>query len=381
MNLTKKNTVTKEYYIVSLHHPSFYTMTAISKRTVEVLKSLTGQQSYGDPVVKQQDISCIEYDVVLYHGGCPDGIAGAWCFWTPLHAEQRDAKVWRGVRHGTPPPYELLGKKRVILVDFCYPLDEMAKIAEVATSLTVLDHHDTAERAIASLQGDNVVKVFDMKRSGAQIAWDYMTGILESDVSDKVLPERPWFIEVVADRDLWKWEIPNSREYGTALHHGGWYRFESLESLYIMTDKQTSDVRELLLTQGKILKGVEEKKIRVCAKYSTLTTFEGYTVRLGTIDPDYRSSAGNALIEKGGCDFSATWRYVYEVDQWWVSIRASKTCDISVNKLCEKYGGGGHPCACGFAIHGRRSQEYDVGLAKGGLHDYFKPLVSESTDV
>jgi oligoribonuclease NrnB/cAMP/cGMP phosphodiesterase (DHH superfamily) len=307
-----------------------------------------------------------EFDVVLYHGGCPDGIVGAWCFWTITTKADRDAsKLFRGVRHGSLPPYELLAGKKVVIVDFCYPLEEMKDIARVADHLTVLDHHDTAMRAIEKLEGENVTKVFDMARSGAQIAWDYV---------NPASTIRPWFVEIVADRDLWKWEIPHSREYGTALHHGDWYRFDSIEALNSMTPEQTEDVKTLLLTQGTLLKSMEEKKVRICVRYSQLVEFEGYRVRLGHIDSDYRSAAGNSLNEKGDCDFAATWRYVYEVDQWWISVRAPKDCPIAVNKLCEKYGGGGHPAACGFAIHGHRSTDIDTALAKGGLRDYFVPL-------
>lgn len=307
----------------------------------------------------------IDTDVVLYHGGCPDGIMGAWCFWTTLADTKNN--LFRGVRHGSHPPYEILVGKNVAIVDFCYPLEEMRDIARVVNHLTVLDHHDTAMRDIEDLEGDNITKIFDMKRSGAQIAWDYINPTLTD--------ERPWFVEIVADRDLWKWEIPNSREYGTALHHGDWYRFESIEALHIMTRQQTEEVKALLLTQGSLLKSIEEKKVQICTRYSQLVEFEGYKVRLGHIDSDYRSAAGNSLIEKGDCDFAATWRYVYEVDQWWISVRAPKDCPISVNKLCEKYGGGGHPSACGFAIHGKRSADIDKALAVGGLRDYFTPIV------
>ncbi len=50
------------------------------------------------------------------------------------------------------------------------------------------------------------------------------------------------------------------------------------------------------------------------------------------------------------------------------------------SKICEKFGGGGHPKACGFTIHGSGSpiwqkadsdQRKNLAFGERGLHSYF----------
>lgn len=90
----------------------------------------------------------------------------------------------------------------------------------------VLDHHKTALQRLgneASL-GENVVKVIDMERSGATIAFDYFKDkIFSPDVAVKhpsILEEfervRKLFL-YIEDGDLWRWRLPNSKAFRSGL--------------------------------------------------------------------------------------------------------------------------------------------------------------------
>jgi len=90
----------------------------------------------------------------------------------------------------------------------------------------VLDHHKTALERLgneASL-GENVVKVIDMERSGATIAFDYFKDkIFSPDVAVKhpsILEEfervRKLFL-YIEDGDLWRWRLPNSKAFRSGL--------------------------------------------------------------------------------------------------------------------------------------------------------------------
>ena len=127
--------------------------------------------------------------VCIYHGGCPDGFTAAWA------AKQAypDAELVPGY-YGAPPPD--VGGCDVLIVDFSYPRPVLIEMEMVASRLRVYDHHKTAE---ADLEGLSFC-VFDMERSGAGLAWDELVG-----------GERPWLIDYVEDRDLWRFALPDSK--------------------------------------------------------------------------------------------------------------------------------------------------------------------------
>ena len=310
------------------------------------------------------------FDICLYHAGCPDGTGAAWCFWRENREriddnDICDSFILQEVKHNEPYPKIIKGKN-VVIVDFSYDRDTIKEICAEANYLLILDHHDTAQRNLQDLDKEfgNFSYIFDMSRSGAQIAWDWCYPEIQ----------RPWFIEIIADRDLWKWEIPYSKEIGKALFYYGWYTFSGLEKLYQVKIPEISRFAE----QGKILTSIEAKNISHAVGNSVLCNFEGHRVRIATCSPLIRSEVGNALCDMKDCQFAATWRYSFVSDQWWVSLRASKDCKIPLNVLCEKYGGGGHPRACGFAIHGIHSAELAKAdevkkeiMARGNLWSYF----------
>jgi len=90
----------------------------------------------------------------------------------------------------------------------------------------VLDHHKSALERLGNdvSLGENVVKVIDMERSGATIAFDYFQDkLLSPDVAVKhpsVLDEfelaRQLFL-YVEDGDLWRWRLQNSKAFSSGL--------------------------------------------------------------------------------------------------------------------------------------------------------------------
>lgn len=328
-----------------------------------------------------------QFDVCLYHSNCPDGIGGAYPFWKANNLLGGDDMcnpgivLW-GVKYNEPYPADLIRGKHVVIVDFCYSRSEILEMCSIAQSILILDHHDTAKRELENLLALNELSyIFDMKRSGAQIAWDYCDQVVRK-FGKPTLPgvepslSRPWFIEVIADRDLWKWEYPSSKELGKALYHGGWYKWEKMYEL-----EKGEIYPETFLAEGRTLIALEEKEIDYVSATSVLAEFHGHRVRVVTCNPNIRSEAGNKVANMDDCEFAVIWRYDFASDQWWVSLRGSENCTIPLNQLCETYSGGGHLKACGFAIHGVNSPEWRNAdtttrqkLAHGTLWDYFKVL-------
>ena len=228
-------------------------------------------------------------------------------------------------------------------------------MAKVCKKILILDHHKTAEENLSGIDlefGGIIEYVFDMDRSGAQIAWDYCYPTIN----------RPSFIDYIADRDLWNWELKYSKEISKALYFDDWYQFDKLEELYT-----SPEPKELIIMrfakQGKLLLKYEQKLINNAIEHAIKCKFEGYTVLLSNCEYTLRSEVGSVLAKQPGIDFSAIWTYSFKDKVWWISLRGSKDCNISLHHIAQKFDGGGHMRSAGFKL-------------KDNIHKYFE-LIKE----
>jgi uncharacterized protein len=144
----------------------------------------------------------------IYHGGCSDGFAAAWVVRLAHKDHEEQVEFFPG-RYGMPLPEFSERPSMIYVVDFSWPWDQMVKLAARTDCLVWLDHHQTAldsRQADPGSSPDNMFIVLDMERSGAMLTWDYF-------FDD---PPPPVFL-YVQDRDLWRWELENSREVSSLI--------------------------------------------------------------------------------------------------------------------------------------------------------------------
>lgn len=172
--------------------------------------------------------------LVLYHSNCSDGFAAAWCAYRRFGADAE----YRAVNYGDDPPADLLHGRDVYILDFSYLPEFIDMMATQATRLVLLDHHQSALEGFTEAWGaprvvsDHLGKpldgvsawnrgvcdvLIDQARSGAQIAWDWFTRPAPEQPKAQPRADRPWLIDYVADRDLWRWKLPQSREVNAYL--------------------------------------------------------------------------------------------------------------------------------------------------------------------
>lgn len=144
---------------------------------------------------------------VLYHGGCSDGFGAAFIAAHFLGLPETDLIP---VSYGKPIPYDRLSDDTdIYIVDFSYPRSELIELADYAQKVIVLDHHASAEKELADLDVPNLYVEFDMKRSGARMTYDYLQARHSPQIPYRRLDLLSRYIQ---DRDLWTWELPDSRE-------------------------------------------------------------------------------------------------------------------------------------------------------------------------
>ncbi len=300
---------------------------------------------------------------VIYHGDkCPDGKCASWILWR-LKKYEYDTGHFPidGYVHGHPPP-DVTGDT-VAILDYCFPRKVILELAKKARHIYVLDHHASTVRDLAGVLPNNVTIILDSTRSGSEITWDWVyPGI-----------PRPWFLEIISDRDLFRWTKPYSKIVSTALFKNGYYTWEKLELLF--SKSTTALAIETLIKDFCIMGNAvpdSSKEIEsACssAMLTRLTTPKGevYTVKLVACPRVYKSEVGNKLSQSG-CDFVCLWQYDFILDEWWVSCRASDKSPTDLSTIVVQFTrgrGGGHAKSAGFTI---------LGSAGENLQTYFELL-------
>ncbi|NKB81416.1 MAG: hypothetical protein GKS05_05925 [Nitrospirales bacterium] len=251
-------------------------------------------------------------DVVLYHAECPDGFGAAWALW-----KRFPSATYVPVKHGRVPPLGL-DSKHVVMVDFAYAKTIVESMAASTASLQILDHHITAKTALAGVP----YAYFDMSKSGAVLAWEWVH-------HESV----PWLLRYIEDKDLWKWELPQSREVNAALAS---YPFE-----FEVWDQLQQDVLEM---EGKAIVRQEQSLIDQIAREAVLVSFEGEWV-LAVYSPILTSQIGERLCQEK--PFAIIWHQ--QEGRRYVSLR-SRAGTTDVAQIATRYGGGGHTNAAGFSF-------------------------------
>ncbi|XP_047167964.1 uncharacterized protein LOC124836800 isoform X4 [Vigna umbellata] len=166
---------------------------------------------------------------VLYHYPCPDGAFAALAahlyfkatsLFSPLFFTNT---VYNPIRVQDLPLNEI---GDLYLLDFVGPDGFIEEVSTKVQRVIVLDHHKTALERLGNDDslGENVVKVIDMERSGATIAFDYFKdkllspdiAVKHSSVLDEFERARQLFL-YVEDGDLWRWRLQNSKAFSSGL--------------------------------------------------------------------------------------------------------------------------------------------------------------------
>jgi oligoribonuclease NrnB/cAMP/cGMP phosphodiesterase (DHH superfamily) len=279
-------------------------------------------------------------DLIITHAGCPDG----WCAAYICKMRYPEAEIL-SLNHGLSD--ETLEKlindkcrlKDVIMVDYSLRTREWNDCLNFfAKSFRILDHHKTAQ---AVLEGAPYA-TFDMKRSGAGLAWDYLFGVNRNDWEPDEWQgglARPFWVDYTEDQDLWNWKLPNSQEINAWLM----VQPRTVETWDVIAAGMTADDA---VRFGKGVREYIEYYTRSVIAEAQEGVFEGHRTAILNIPYVGVSEAGNALC-KAGYKVALLWFERGDgVTQF--SLRGDGSVDVSA--IAKKYGGGGHNNAAGFQV-------------------------------
>lgn len=264
-------------------------------------------------------------DLIIYHKDCPDGFCSAFI----AKKKYPEAKLL-GVTYGELLPLADVSGNEVLVVDFSWKRGDSLALQSVAKSFRILDHHKTAE---AELEGLDFA-TFDMNRSGATLTWDAL------------FPNepRPWYVDYVEDRDLWRWKLPNSKEvsgYIMALPH-------TTEAWDILDQVNFSDA----VKGGEAIRLHIDHYIEKVVAQRSLGRLANHSAAIVNAAYPNISDVGNVLCEHA--EIGVGW---FERGDGLMQFSLRSVGDLDVSAIAKTFGGGGHKNASGFQVplnEGRR---------------------------
>lgn len=262
--------------------------------------------------------------LVFYHYPCQDGFTAAWAVW-------KSHPDWEfyPAKYGEPPPD--VTNREVYMVDFSYKRPVILEMAKVARSITILDHHKTAETDLVDLPS-NVFVTFDMNKSGARLAWEHFHS------AEKV----PELLLRVEDRDLWRFHFPDTKGLSSYLFSEE-YDFETWNRLMVLGE-DSNDLEEMEGYGNTVLKK-QAKDTTELLQNKFKTTIAGHEVWACNLPYTFSSDAGDILAQ--GEPFGAT----FYLDGKFAHFSLRSTEDgADVSEIAKSFGGGGHKHASGFKV-------------------------------
>lgn len=269
---------------------------------------------------------------VLRHNDA-DGMGAAYAVWKAL--KDTCELLFISVQYSQPVPVEELRAfepEHIYIVDFSYSAEILRAMESEHCPVTVLDHHKTAEKELIEWGG---LRCFDTTRSGAVIAWEFF--FCEEDAP----PPPPDILLYVQDRDLWKFELENSKEINAYIATMD-DDFEQWDNFYLPEAYDCG--RAILKFRAKQV----ESRLRDVRMVNIMSKpFDSFFV------PCVNASENISELGEAMCDaypeapFSVS--YADRADGCRsYSLRSSKGFDVSM--VAKTYGGGGHKAAAGFTL-------------------------------
>tara|TARA_A100001515_G_scaffold144889_1_gene150560 strand:+ start:1180 stop:2031 length:852 start_codon:yes stop_codon:yes gene_type:complete len=258
-------------------------------------------------------------DCVIYHAHCTDGFGAAYSAWKLLG----NRAEYHACKHGTQPPD--VKNKNVVILDFSFNNATTKKMIEDSNNLLVIDHHKSAMVELHDISNTH----FDMTKSGAMLSWEWF----------HPGKEPPKFIQYIMDRDLWKWELPYSKEFSAAFDMVP-FEFEEFEKF------EDDSVFDDAVKRGSYILAYSKTVIKKICEKATLKEYKG--MKTYVVNASHWMSEIGAKLSPD-CDFATIWYYDHDAKTTLVSLRSFHDT-IDVSEIAKEFGGGGHRKAAGFRI-------------------------------
>jgi len=283
------------------------------------------------------------HPLIIYHGRhCPDGFAAAMAAWLYFEGQATFLDQDHGDTQSVNDLPALEGRA-VYVLDFSFSASILHDIEDRAAKLVVLDHHLSAYNDLTGFVFRKGMVYFDMKKSGARLAWEFFH-------PHTPLPDLIRFVE---DRDLWNWQYPQSAGFLASLDMEpfDFARWNTIAGF---------DQPQLLayIERGQAMNDKFNHLADTLVKAAQPLVFNGTSGLMVNVPSVFHSRVGDILSGQSG-----TFALMWTVDKMGVvkcGLRSRHGFDCIA--LAQSMGGGGHPQACGFKMNVNRLPELLSGV-------------------
>lgn len=292
--------------------------------------------------------------VIVYHSNCADGIAAATVvgyFLNRAKKEPINSNIYIPAQYGEKlsdllskyVPPKPIPASDLYIVDFSFPLSEIVEQSHLFDNIIILDHHATAIKkfrealAVDFQLPKNVTITFDEQESGATLAWKHFNPMLHTHSNPE---EPPILIQYIKDRDLWQWQLPESKEINAWIS----LQDKTPAGFQFILDGKTPPMGKYMM-EGTLILKVQQVTIDNAVKNGT--PWKKHPNAIIVNSGCFQSEIGDTIIKTGDASCAAIFFIDAEKRKAIFSLRSRNGIALII---AEKYGGGGHPNACGFQI-------------------------------
>ncbi len=223
--------------------------------------------------------------------------------------------------------------KRVVVVDFSLPLEQMQKLAQ-GREFIWIDHHVSAIRTLSKAARE-WRGLQDTTEAACVLTWQYF------------FPNQPVprALVLIGDRDVWRWAETDTGPFDASLQLED--TDPNNDELWLPLLTSDPPMLQLMIEHGAILRAAHLNDIRrKVARYGYPVMFEGQ--RTMAINARGNGDLGEAMR---ALNYPVGYCYIDGMQNGklmtFVSLFSS---EVDVSRIAQKFGGGGHPGAAGFSF-------------------------------
>lgn len=257
----------------------------------------------------------------IYHKNCLDGRGSA-----AVVARKEPDCEFLPMQYGTKRP--TVEGRKVYMVDFGLPAEEMRAIRAEASEFIWIDHH-ASQQGVQKVLGWGVL---DTSECGTSLTWK------------QLFPgqEPPPVVAYIRDKDLWQWKLPNSRLIAAGLEAS--FPKDQFQGLL------EADL-DLMIERGRPIVAAQAARIADLAKHGIVINnpygLPGMRALAVVTKSDLNDLGEHICIapEEGGLGYDLAILYYQKPDRRWVhSLRSTggDTPKVDCAAIAAARGGGGH---------------------------------------
>lgn len=282
-------------------------------------------------------MTTLKRNLVIYHANCADGFGAAFAMWLKL----KDTADYVPLQYGYKP-HELPDVKgrKVWIVDFSLPLEDMERVINEAAHIKWYDHHKTAFEMWSSRDPSRI----DENKIDYALHNDASGALITYRCEDpELLYEHRHIFEYLDDYDRWQFKQLDTKAFNKGLWSLTPWSFEQWDQLDVAKTIVRGQV--LLEQHEKHVEQIIKSSARECAIAlpNTVTPIPGMAANCPAF---FSSDVGHHLAVNSGT-YGLTFTIGHDpLEKIKCSLRSNGDYDVSA--IAKQFGGGGHKNAAGF---------------------------------